>query len=159
VLKAGTLRQDARILDLSRSGLSIRSDLELAQGDALVVEVGSIHFPAIAWRTTRTRNGFVIGMMLSNESAAYDTLVERHAEANPEPGAIASAPKQPAPAAPRPELWWRLRVKDRGGNRTRAVVLAAASREEAIARTLAEIGDGWEILEADLAKRTPAKQD
>jgi hypothetical protein len=48
-----------------------------------------------------------------------------------------------------------MRVKDSGGNRTRLVALAAPSREEAIARTLAEIGAGWEILEAELALRVP----
>lgn len=156
-LQIGPKRHEARVLDLSCSGLSILSELELAQGDEVVVEIGSIHLSAIAWRALRTRNRFLIGMMLSNESPDYDALVERHAARQAGPGAIASAPKRPA-APPHPELWWRLRVKDEGGNRTRAVVLAAPSREEAIARTLAEIGGGWEVLEAELSTRAPDKR-
>jgi hypothetical protein len=53
------------------------------------------------------------------------------------------------------ELWWRLRVKDADGNRTRVVALAAPSRDEAIARALVEIGGGWEVLEAKLAPAEP----
>jgi len=59
------------------------------------------------------------------------------------------------PPPPPPELWWRLRVKDCDGNRTRVVAIVAASREEAIAGTLAETGGGWEILEAEIAPRAP----
>ena len=158
VLQVGAQRHDARVLDLSRSGLSVRSQLELAQGDEIEVQIGSaVQFQAIAWRTMRTRSGFVSGMMLSSECAAYDALVTRHADRKAEPGAIASAPKNAAAPPPPTELWWRLRVKDENGNRTRVVALAASSRDEAIARALAEIGGGWEILEAELATRAPAK--
>jgi hypothetical protein len=156
VLRIGRKQHDAKVLDLSRTGLSIRTDLQLSQGDEveLVIEP-AVEFQAIAWRTMRTRSGFVTGMMLSNECAAYDALVERHAARQPAPDLIASEPKPPVPPPRKPDPWWRVRVKDVGGNRTRLVALAAPSREEAIAMTLAEIGGGWEILEAELTLRGP----
>jgi hypothetical protein len=158
VLRIGKKRHEARVLDLSTTGLSIRTELELSQGDEveLVIEP-AIQFQAIAWRTTRTRSGFVTGMMLSNECSAYDALVGRQVARRPAPGAIASAPKPPVPAPRGPDPWWRVRVKDSGGTRTRLVALAAPSREEAIARTLAEIGGGWEILEAEPTLRAAAR--
>jgi hypothetical protein len=157
------------VLDLSSSGLSIRTKLDIAQGDEveLLIEP-AIQFQAIAWRTKRTQSGFIIGLMLSNVCSAYEGLVERHAARRPAATATATptatataATEHPAPAAAPPpppppppaELWWRLRVKDCEGNRTRVVAIVAASREEAIAGTLAEIGGGWEILEAEIAPR------
>jgi hypothetical protein len=165
------------VLDLSSSGLSIRTKLDIAQGDEveLLIEP-AIRFQAIAWRTKRTPSGFIIGLMLSNVCPAYEGLVERHAARRPaatpiatpiatatatatataatEHPAQAAAPPPPPPPPPA-ELWWRLRVKDCDGNRTRVVAIVAASREEAIAGTLAEIGGGWEILEAEIAPRAP----
>jgi len=160
VVRVGTKCHDAKVLDLSRSGLSIRTELELAQGDevGLVIEP-EIEFQAIVWRTMRTQRGFVVGMMLCAECSAYDALVGLHATRRPEARASASPLEAPAPPPPLPELWWRLRVKDGGGNRTRMVALEAPSRDEAIARTLAEIGGGWEILEAELAPRAPIKTE
>ena len=158
VLRIGKKRHEAKVLDLSSSGLSIRTELELSQGEEveLLIEP-AVQFLAIAWRTMRTRSGFVTGMMLSNECSAYDALVERQAARQSAPGAIARAPKPPVPPLRAPDPWWRVRVKDGGGNRTRLVALSAPSREEAIARTLAEIGGGWEILEAELTLRAPDK--
>jgi hypothetical protein len=151
------------VLDLSSSGLSIRTTLDLAQGDEveLLIEP-DIQFQAIAWRTINTRSGFNVGLMLSNACSAYEGLVERHAARRPAatatPTATASPAQATAPSPPPAELWWRLRVKDVDGNRTRLVAIVAASREEAISRALAEIGGGWEILEAELASRAPAKK-
>ena len=167
VLQRRKERHDATVLDLSSSGLSIRTKLDIAQGDEveLLIEP-AIQFQAIAWRTKRTQSGFIIGMMLSNVCPAYEGLLERHAARRPAatPTATATAatesPAQaaeppPPPPPPPAELWWRLRVKDCDGNRTRVVAIVAASREAAIAATLAEIGGGWEILEAEVAPRAP----
>jgi hypothetical protein len=160
VLRIGAKRHDAKVLDLSSTGLSVRTEIDLAQGDEVELTIEpAIQFQAIAWRTMRTRTGFVIGMMLSNQSSAFDALVARQGARQPAPGAIESAPKPPVPPLrPRaPDPWWRVRVKEVGGNRTRLVALAAPSRDEAIARSLAEIGSGWEILEAELTLRAPTK--
>lgn len=170
VLGRGRARHDASMLDLSSSGLSVRTTRDFAQGDEVELSIEpSIQFDAIAWRTTRTRSGFVVGMMLSHPCSECEALVERHAARTPRATATATAiptateaPAQAtaAPARPPPppqaDLWWRLRVKDGDGNRTRVVAIVAASREDAIAGALAEIGGGWEILEAEIAPRAPA---
>jgi len=165
VVRLGKKRHDATVLDLSSSGLSIRTTLDLAQGDELdLVIAPAIQFQAIAWRTIRTRSGFNVGLMLSNACSAYEELVGQHAARRPAATTTATATATASPAqatAPPPspaELWWRLRVKDCDGNRTRLVAIVAASRAEAIDRALAEIGGGWEILEAELTARAPTKR-
>ena len=64
-------------------------------------------------------------------------------------GAAASPPPRrtapPLPAA-RPS-WWRLRIKEKAGTRSRVVTLAAPTKEAAVAGSLAEVGEGWEVLE------------
>jgi hypothetical protein len=58
------------------------------------------------------------------------------------------APRRGAPPVPtRRAPWWRLRIKQTNGSRSRVVTLAAASKEEAVAGSLAEAGEGWEVLE------------
>ena len=175
-LRRGTARHDATVLDLSSSGLSVRTTLDLAQGDEVEVLIDpAMRFQAIAWRTTRTRSGLVVGMMLSDVCPPFEALVERHATRTPaattaatatptatEPPAQTTAPPRPASSRPPPpphaEFWWRLRVKDGDGSRTRVVAIVAGSREDAIAGALAEIGGGWEILEAEIAPRAPTKK-
>lgn len=158
VVQIGAQRHDATVFDLSSSGLAIRTQLDLAQGDEVALVIDStVHVSAIAWRTGRTRRGFLVGLMLSAESADFDALVGRFAARH----APTSAPDatQPCAAPPAPaEHWWRLRVKDNDGNRTRVVALAAPSRDDAIARALLEIGGGWEILEAKLAPHEAKKE-
>jgi hypothetical protein len=175
-LRRGTTRRDATVLDLSSSGLSVRTTLDLGQGDEMEVLIDpAMRFQAIAWRTTRTRSGLVVGMMLSDVCPQFEALVERHETRTPaattaatatptatEPPAQTTEPPRPASSRPPPpphaELWWRLRVKDGGGSRTRVVAIVAGSREDAIAGALAEIGGGWEILEAEIAPRAPTKK-
>ena len=159
VARVGKGRHDVTVIDLSSSGLSIRTTLDLTQGYEveLVIEP-AIQFQAIAWRTTRTQSGFNVGLMLSHACSAYEELVEKHAARRPAATATASPAQATAPPPSPAELWWRLRVKDGDGNRTRLVAIVAASREEAIDRALAEIGGGWEILQAELAPRAPAKK-
>ena len=159
VARIGKERHDATVIDLSSTSLSIRTTLDVSQGDELELVIEpAIQFGAIAWRTTRTRSGFTVGLMLSNACTEYEGLVERHASRRPAATTAASpAQATEVPSAPA-ELWWRLRVKDGDGNRTRAVAIVAASREEAIERAFAEIGSGWEILEAELAPRAPIKK-
>jgi len=148
------------LVDVSRSGLSVQVDTEFGQGDEveLAVEPG-IRIRAIAWRSRRSRTGFVIGMMLSEVSPEYETLVERNearSRLRPKPRPAPSEPRpvesQPAEAPP-PEPWWRLRVKETDGPRTRTVTLAAPSRALALEKASAELGAGWEVIEAQLGDR------
>ena len=163
------------MLDVSLSGLSVQTTLDLAQGDEVEIEIAEgvrMTVKALAWNTRRVRRGderfFVVGMMLAEVGPDYETLVIRVAGSRPARAAARSAPAAPAaggepaparsaPAAerkapptvagPRRLPWWRLRVKETTGPRTRLVTLAAASAEDAKAQSLAEMGDGWEVID------------
>lgn len=157
-LRRASKLHPALLVDVSRSGLSVQVDHELAQGDEveLCVERG-IQIRAIAWRSRPNRGGFVVGMMLSDVSAAYEALVERCEARGRPPARRVRLPLPPAPVRPAeptapveaaaPERWWRLRVKETDGPRTRTVMLAAPSRSDALEKAIAELGAGWEVIE------------
>lgn len=152
-LRTGGRKHDAMLVDVSRSGLSVHLAVELGQGEQVELDVTpELHISAIAWRTSRTRTGYVIGMMLSELTPAYESLLlglERRAQpraaASPK-APVAEPERKPPPDSTEP--WWRLRVKECDGPRTRVVTLAAPTRVAAIERTAQEIGAGWEVLEA-----------
>jgi len=157
----GELRRGGKSLpvlvrDVSRAGLSVQLDTDLAQGDEVDLAFGSgIRIRAIAWRSRRGRNGFVIGMMLSEVTPEYEALVERgerHAAPSAAPPRSSNGKSVPGlPPRPREsDAWWRLRVKESDGPRTRIVTLAAASRTIALEKAIAELGPGWEVIEAQL---------
>jgi hypothetical protein len=169
-LRRGSKREDALLLDVSLSGLSVQTRLSLAQGDEVEIEIAEgaarTCVRALAWNTRRVRRGvetfFVAGMMLAEAGTEYEALVARVAGSRPpaaakpnppprvaaDPAAAAAArPAAPPIAGPRRLPWWRLRVKAKDGLRTQLVTLAAASAEEAAAQALAEMGEGWEVLE------------
>jgi PilZ domain-containing protein len=172
-LRAGRRTDEALVLDVSLSGLLVQTTLVLGQGDDVAIEIeGGVHLKALAWHARVNRRGreesFVVGMMLSEVGPDYEALVARIAGPGAEAGTRAhAAPRaavpvgaaaRPAPARPkrppplpvpvRSSSWWRLRIKQVDGPRTRVVTLAAASKEHAIAQSLAELGSGWEILDA-----------
>jgi PilZ domain len=171
-IRHGAERDDGTLLDVSLSGLLVQTTLELSQGDPVDLVInGQLKVTALAWHSRRARRGReamnVVGMMLSEVGPDYERFVgglERRAAAPPPRRAPEPPPASTASAAeeaPRPEparrappplpqrlIWWRLRVKRKDAPRTRIVTLAAASREEAMERSLAEMGEGWEILEA-----------
>jgi hypothetical protein len=164
VVRRGAKREEATLLDVSLSGLSLQTRMDLAQGDEVEVEIadgGRVKVHALAWNARRVRRGqetlHVVGMMLAEVGPDYEALVMRIAGARA-PAARRAADRAPAPPAPErrapPPLvaprrlpWWRLRVKQTTGSRTRVVTLAAASAEDAAARSLAEMGAGWEVME------------
>jgi hypothetical protein len=155
------------VLDVSLSGLLVQTSLAFGQGDDVDVEIeGGVRIKALAWHARRVRRGgeesFLVGMMLSEVGPEYEAFVGRIAGARPAskpqakqgPKAAEAAPAH-APARTLPPLptrrassWWRLRIKQVDGPRTRVVTLAAESKEQAIAQSLAELGSGWEILDA-----------
>lgn len=173
VARRGAKCEDALLLDVSLSGLSLQTSLALTQGDEVALEIpgadgARVQVRALAWNARRVRRGAttsnVVGMMLAEVGADYEALVERVAGSRPSAAPIpAKAPAEPlAEPTPAPEtrhrappphlgprrlLWWRLRVKETSGPRTRIVTLAAASAEAAAAQSLAEMGAGWEVIE------------
>lgn len=162
------------MLDVSLSGLSLQTSLQLSQGDEVELEIGEgarVRVRALAWNARRVRRAGatsnVVGMMLAEVGDDYEALVGRVAESRAKPAARSGEPAAlfskasesqgpppqpvrrapPAHLGPRPLSWWRLRVKETNGPRTRLVTLAAASAEDAAAQSLAEMGGGWEVLE------------
>lgn len=151
-LRRAAKKHPAVLLDVSRSGLSVQLDHDLAQGDEveIAVERGA-RIRAIAWRSRPGRAGFVVGMMLSEVSAEYEALLERHEARRRPPARVVprpAAPEPPPAAVEAPERWWRLRVKETDGPRTRTVLLAAPTRAIALEKAVAELGRGWEVIEA-----------
>jgi hypothetical protein len=142
VLRRGTEKAEAVLLDVSRTGLSVQTKDALGQGDEVEIQAAGLQVPAIAWHARRTRTGFVIGMMLSDVSPEYERFVDGFTT----PPRTA-APRPPLAEIPQPESWWSLRVKEIDGPRTRVVTLAARSRELAVEQAMREIGSGWEVLE------------
>ena len=147
-------------VDVSRSGLSIQCGTEFGQGEPVEILLASERIAAIAWRSGRTRSGFVIGMMLSELTPAYEALLgalEKRAPVRPATAQPATQPakQEPKPPVPSLEPWWKLRVKEHDGPRTRVVTLAAPSRAAAIERTQREIGPGWDVIEV---RPTPAAE-
>jgi hypothetical protein len=158
------------VLDVSLSGVLVQTALAFGQGDDVQVEIeGGVHIKALAWHTRRVRRGgeesFLVGMMLSEVGPEYEAFVGRIAGARPAPKSQAkqaakaaeaapvreaSRPAHPLPPMPtrRASSWWRLRIKQVDGPRTRVVTLSAETKEKAIAQSLAELGEGWEILDA-----------
>lgn len=84
------------------------------------------------------------GVAAAQEQAAPAVTAAREARS----AAAPAAPRCGAPPLPaRPRHWWRLRIKQSQGTRSRLVTLAAATRDEAVAASLAEAGEGWEVVE------------
>jgi PilZ domain len=168
-LRAGRRSDDGQVLDVSLSGLLVQTALAFGQGDHVEVEIeGGVRIKALAWHSRRVRRegeqSFRVGMMLSEVGPEYEAFVARIAGARPgprpqarqqpkapeaQPAREASRPTRPLPPMPtRRSSWWRLRIKQVDGPRTRVVTLSAESKEQAIAQSLAELGEGWEIVEA-----------
>jgi hypothetical protein len=164
-LQRGRKKHPAVLLDVSRSGLSVQIDHELAQGDEVELLVDrDVRIRALAWRTRPTRAGFTVGMMLSEVSAPYEALIGRYEARSRPPVRSAQQPppaepaKPAAPAVPESECWWRMRVKETDGPRTRTVMLAAHSRSAAIAKAVEEMGRGWEVIEAQARRMDEPKR-
>ena len=80
---------------------------------------------------------------------APPTRTPKPAAAKPAPkSAPPRAEKKARPALPAPKRY-RVRVTQRGGPRTRSIVVFAASEDEARDTALEETGKGWEILELE----------
>src|SRR5262249_28407730 len=121
----------------------------------------TIEVRALVWHVRNTsRHGGekparVFGLVLSDAAPEFAELVERMA---PKPAAppvappapIAAPAAQPAPPPPPPlpaSRQYRIRIKQSGGSRTCSVVASGAGAEDAKQAALAEVGEGWTVLE------------
>jgi hypothetical protein len=86
----------------------------------------------------------------TQQSPSLADLVARTAPLRALAAAPAAVPAERRGGPPLPSKrppWWRLRLKEKSGTRSRVVTLAAASEEAAVAGSLAEAGPDWEVLE------------
>jgi hypothetical protein len=173
----GKKQDAATIVDVSLSGLCIQTALPLAQGDAVRVEFLEpmrIQIKALAWNVRRMRKSGevtnVVGMMLSEVGPEYEVVVGRisggssgdrasrgaDTSSSGSGSSAASAagggskrltPVRGMPLPSQRLPWWKLRVKETGGNKSRVLTLAAATAEEASAKALQEMGKGWEVVD------------
>lgn len=157
-----TLRSESAagtVVDISEGGLSVQTQLEGEQGDALTVRIqhpreGVVELETIVWHVRKVRQrqtgeiGFVLGLVLSKAPEAYLGLL---------PGTKDTAPAKPAPQVETSEFppgeeasdldEFHVRLKSRSGPRTRLLNLDAPSSDEARSLALEGLGDDWEVLE------------
>jgi len=152
-------RAAGTVVDISEGGLSVQTQLEAEQGDALAVRIrhpreGALELETIVWHVRKARQRqtgevcFFLGLVLSKAPDAYLELLPR---------ASHTAPAEPAPQVESRELppgeearslhAFRVRLKARSGPRTRLLTLDAPSSDGAGSLALAELGDDWEVLE------------
>jgi hypothetical protein len=150
-------RASGTILDLSEGGLSIRTELEIDQGESLRIgfrtpDGQAIEVEALLWHSRRVRSResgedtWVLGLMLSSACEAYSRLVPGAQAQRPEPPSP-SEPNEPDPVEEDDLVGFRIRVKHCVGPRTRLLTLSATSDEEARALAVTHLGGDWEVLE------------
>jgi hypothetical protein len=157
-IQADGRTQRAIVLDFSRTGLFVQTSARLAPGTSvevlIQVDAGSqpirvrarvARQKAVPSNLTSVAQGGV-GLQVLEAPPSYYAALEQHAgEAS---GPI--PPPTPVPAARSRvnEERYRVRVKQTDGPRSRILDIRAESLERARARALAEVGKGWEIVEA-----------
>lgn len=154
-------RASGTVLDVSESGLSVYTQLEVDQGETLLVrmdvpKVGQLELETIIWHVRHTRrrdNGepcFLLGLMLSKAPDVYFELVSHTMPDEPHESDALEPQSDPLPdlGTDTPGLrLFRVRVKARSGPRTRVLSLSAESEREARALVESEINDEWDVLE------------
>jgi hypothetical protein len=155
-------RTAGTVLDVSEGGLSVRTQLEVDQGEPLLVRIqvpnqDELELEAMVWhvRRTRQRNGGephrVLGLMVSKAPDAYFALVPSTTpDEGREPDGAPEAESSPLPDPGSDSTGLRsfhIRIKARSGPRTRVLSLSADSEDEARALALDGLDGEWELLE------------
>jgi len=155
-------RVSGTVLDISEGGLSIHTQLEVEQGELLLIRIevpsqGYLELETIVWHIRRGRRRDsgepcnLLGLMVSKAPAAYFTLLPHTAPDEPHALERTLEPKpRPLPdlGTDSPGLHsFRIRVKARSGPHTRLLSLSAESESEARALAMSELSDKWHILE------------
>ena len=172
-LAFGSVRASGMVMDVSAGGLSVVTDKNADQGESVFVRLHpkghpSIEIEALVWNVRRAKkkgNGKAtvrLGLVLSEAPDEFSKLLKSKTPAR------VAKPSQPAPPArqgspePRPEVEpepvlkalppplenrFRARVKQSDTNRTRMILVFAASAEDAAEKALAEVEPGWILLE------------
>ncbi len=178
-LRCEERRHSGVVLDLSPTGLFLQTSAKLTTGAQ--VELGlklptqpePVRLVATVVRRkvvppslTNVAQGGV-GLQIVRAPESYYAFLERlwaerteisaspvRAPRSASTGSEAAAAPQTASApqtAPAPLQRHRVRLKQIGGSRSRLLVVDASSSEEAEQKALAELGEGWKVLEIETA--------
>jgi hypothetical protein len=152
---AGTVR------NVSEGGLGVDAPLAAAaEGDSLEVTLKPAGRPpidlvALVWHVRAVRPGRSperqarLGLVVSD---AGDDWVRFIAPLVPAASTAEARPEGDASAAVAPRLRFAVQVAQAGSPRTRRVVVAATSADEARERALAETGPGWSVVDVRPAR-------
>jgi hypothetical protein len=159
-IKAEGRLQRAIVLDFSRTGLFVQTSARLAPGTAVelslqIQETGApirlrarvARQKAVPSNLTSVAAGGVGLRIVEAPPPYYEALAEQEG-ADSRPNLATTSPTPPPrPALPR----FRVRVKQTDGPRSRILDVEADDLEHARARALADMGNGWEIVDASAA--------
>jgi hypothetical protein len=160
----------AEVRNVSAGGLGLVAEAPaLEQGDPVTIVLrppGGRPFEvaALVWhvRAMRRSSGGkpnrYYGLVLGDASPEFAQLVqkltgrERRDEcASPRPlesrREPVSGPAAPPPAPPPALLHFAIRIRQIGGPRTCRVIACGATKDEAVQAALAEVGEGWALLD------------
>lgn len=176
LLRSGSERATVYDLSLGGLGVQGASKT-LSQGDTCRVRLrpsgrSSIEIHAMVWHERMARKGgqlSILGLVLTEPSKEFFELVEtlhkesstpktsiaeraaaaKKAEQKAKPAATKKAPAGELAATPKIKKLeqFAVRVTQTTGSRTCRIVVAAESRKLAKETALAEVGEGWSILE------------
>ncbi len=163
------------VRNVSAGGLGVLADAPaLEQGESVTV---ALHMPGgttfevhtLVWhaRAVRRAGGDKAirswGLVLSDASPEFAALVERlvngrrglapqrapaRTAESTHPSVSSPKPLPELPPPPPPLQQFAIRIQQIGKPRTCRVVACGATREAALAAALAEVGAGWEVLDA-----------
>lgn len=167
-IKADGRQQRAIVLDLSRTGLFVQTSARLTPGttvelwlqfeshpEPVMVRAAVARQKAVPSNLTSVAQGGVGLRILDAPRKYYDLIGEtpplpRNGGApGPAPAPAAAAPPA-TPEAPA-RTRFRVRVKQSDGPRSRILDIFEDTAERACAAALAQLGAGWEALDAERA--------
>jgi Tfp pilus assembly protein PilZ len=155
------------VIDVSPGGLFIQTSAKAKPGDQLdlnlslpgearklPLQVEVVRKVVVPPRLLAVAHGGV-GVRILNAPEAYYKFMETlgigsgTAEFKPESRGAETSKKTPVAGA-QPQQSYRVRVKQTEGPRSRILDVAASSEEDARSQALAELGEGWRVLQVEL---------
>jgi Tfp pilus assembly protein PilZ len=158
-IRVSKRRYSGLVLNLSQGGVYVQTNAEAGRGSSVVLELQvPDEGPAIAlegtvaWRKVvpgqlRQLTGGGFGLRIQNADERYYQALARWLPCEPD---AAGAEGSPEPVTDGPaRLTWRVRVRARGGPRSRLVTVEAATVEAAHSEALRHTGEGWRVIEVE----------
>jgi hypothetical protein len=161
-------RYSGFVLDISSHGLYVQTSARPSPGTLVDVELAlPTRKEPIRMRAKVARQKLVPPELLSVAQGGIGLHVDEPPEAFTQyyisvapPGSLAETPKKSggasgaakdrtAPGEGGEPLRYRVRVSQLSGPRSRTIIVACDTAQEAQEKVLAEVGEGWKVLSAD----------